>query len=179
MDFETLALLFAIAVFAGIVDAIAGGGGLITLPALLVVGLPPTQALATNKIQALASVASSAVRFVRAGYIDNSAIRPKVVVALFGAGIGAVAVRLADPDLLRKIAPVILIGVALFFLFSRNSIRRQPKWPVSERWLKWVAVLPISFYDGFFGPGTGAIYVALWYCYHSARCRRRPPRPKY
>jgi uncharacterized membrane protein YfcA len=123
-------------------------------------GLPPIQALATNKIQALSSVTSSAVHFARAGYVDFRTIRPKAAAAFAGATAGAVALRIADPDLLRRVSPVILIGIALFFLTSGNPAKPRFRWPIDERWIPLTIVIPISFYDGFFGPGTGAMYVA-------------------
>ncbi|MGH2510234.1 MAG: TSUP family transporter, partial [Ktedonobacteraceae bacterium] len=76
---ETLFVLFCVGLVAGTVDAIAGGGGLLTFPALLLSGLPPVQALATNKIQALFSVASSAHRYMRSGAISGQAITPKLI----------------------------------------------------------------------------------------------------
>ena len=162
MAYDILAILFAIAVCAGVVDGIAGGGGLITLPALLIAGLPPTQALATNKIQALASVASSAHHFVNAGVVSLPSVRWKILASLVGASIGAYLVRSADPGLLAKLAPILLIFVALFFLFSRDLAKQKIHRGVNEMLFTVVAVVPIAFYDGFFGPGTGSIYVAAF-----------------
>jgi uncharacterized membrane protein YfcA len=113
VPFEILTILFVVAVCAGIVDAIAGGGGLITLPALFLAGLSPAealatnkiQALATNKIQALASVASSAHRYARSQEVDRQAIWMKVLASVVGAGLGAYSVQKIDPSLLAQVAP--------------------------------------------------------------------------
>lgn len=162
MTYEVLAALFAVAVCAGIVDGVAGGGGLLTLPALLMAGLPPAQALATNKIQALASVVSSARHFIRAGLVSLRCARWKILASLVGAGIGAFVVRLAEPGFLARLAPILLICVALFFLFSRNLTKQKGRARISEALFTGIAVVPIAFYDGFFGPGTGSIYVAAF-----------------
>lgn len=158
MSFEMLSLLFLVGLVAGAVDAIAGGGGLLTFPTLLLAGLSPVQAIATNKIQALASVASSAHRYTRSGALERRTIGEKLIASILGAGLGAAAVSVLDSRLLARIAPVILVGIALLFLFShvtRQDLRRPL---VSERSFALGAALPIGFYDGFFGPGTGSLY---------------------
>jgi uncharacterized membrane protein YfcA len=162
VPFEILTILFVVAVCAGIVDAIAGGGGLITLPALFLAGLSPAEALATNKIQALASVASSAHRYARSQEVDRQAIWMKVLASVVGAGLGAYSVQKIDPSLLAQVAPVILIGVALFFLLSRNFLHGTRRPLVGDNVFALVAAFPIGFYDGFFGPGTGSIYAAAF-----------------
>jgi uncharacterized membrane protein YfcA len=155
---ETLLVLFTVGLAAGVVDAIAGGGGLITFPALLLAGLAPVQALATNKIQALASVASSAQRYARSRIVERRTIQTKLISSALGASLGAIAATRFDSHLLTKIAPVMLIGVAVFFLFSQGRRRRISEPLVSENAFALSAALPIGFYDGFFGPGTGSLY---------------------
>lgn len=162
MSFEFLLLLFAVATCAGIVDAIAGGGGLLTLPALLLTGIPPGQALATNKIQALASVASSAHRYFRSGELDTSGLLVRIVASTVGAGFGAYCLRIATPSLLARIAPFLLIGVACFFLLSRNPIGVKRTPVVGNAAFAVLACVPIGFYDGFFGPGTGSMYATAF-----------------
>jgi len=132
------------------------------LPVLLLAGLSPAQALATNKAQALASVASSAYRFVRAGYVSFRSVRWKIVASVIGASLGALTIRIADPRMLATIAPLLLICVCLFFIFSPNLARERGRARISETLFAFSVVVPISFYDGFFGPGTGSIYVAAF-----------------
>jgi uncharacterized protein len=162
LTFELLLFLFVVAVCAGVVDAIAGGGGLITLPALLLAGIPSAQALATNKIQALASVASSAHRYLRSGETDTAGLSARLAASLAGASTGAVCLRIADPSLLSRMAPFVLICVACFFLLSRNLVAMKRRPLLGNAAFAAVAVLPIGFYDGFFGPGTGSIYAAAF-----------------
>jgi uncharacterized membrane protein YfcA len=128
----------------------------------LLAGLPPAQALATNKIQALASVASSAHRFARSGEITARTIWKKALASAIGAGIGAYSLQLMDAGILARIAPIILICVALFFLFSRNVLQGTRRRLISDNTFSFVAAAPIGFYDGFFGPGTGSIYAAAF-----------------
>lgn len=162
LSLEELILLFAVALCAGIVDAIGGGGGLITLPVLLLTGISPAQALATNKIQAFASVASSASRYFRSGHADKTGLAPRVLASVAGAGIGAFCLRISDPSFLSRIVPFVLIGVACFFLVSRRYTRLKRPPALTNASFAALACVPIGFYDGFFGPGTGSIYTAAF-----------------
>lgn len=159
---EILLVLFTVGLAAGIVDAIAGGGGLLTFPALLLAGLSPPQALATNKIQALTSVTSSAYRYIRLGIVDKRTIPVKAIASAVGAGMGAAAVRILDPTLIGRIVPLILIGIALFLLFSPKIRHGTHRRLLTENTFALAAVLPIGFYDGFFGPGTGSLYAVAF-----------------
>lgn len=169
---DILLLLFVVALAAGVIDGIAGGGGLIVLPVLMMVGLSPAQAIATNKIQALSSVASSAHRFIRAGFVAGPQIKAKIVAALAGAATGAAAIQLVDPAILSRIAPVILICVALFFLIGPYVSRADRPQRMGDGTFILCAVLPISFYDGFFGPGTGSLYAAAFVAFLSRDLRQ-------
>lgn len=160
MGVETLGLLFAVALCAGVVDGMAGGGGLITLPALLMAGLTPAQAIATNKIQALFSVGSAASRFAWAGAINFRSIWRKALASVIGAALGAYLVQIMSSHFLSRLAPVLLITVAVLFLFSRQFAPEPGRRRISETAFAVLAALPIGFYDGFFGPGTGSIYPA-------------------
>ncbi len=176
MQFEILTLLFVVAVAAGTVDAIAGGGGLITLPALLLTGISPAQALATNKIVALASVASSAHRYMRSGEVDVAGMWPRVIASVVGATVGACVLRITDPTTLARIAPFILICVASFFLFSRNFLTEKRRPLLDNTGFALLAALPIGFYDGFFGPGTGSRGGCNGIGRHTWRANRSRPR---
>lgn len=162
MGAETLGLLFAVALCAGIIDGMAGGGGLITLPALLMAGLTPAQAIATNKIQALFSVGSAATRFAWAGTVDFRVIWKKALASMIGASVGAYLVQILSTQFLSRLAPVLLVVVAVLFLFAPNFSPANGRWRIGEGAFALVAALPIGFYDGFFGPGTGSIYAAAF-----------------
>lgn len=159
---ETMLFLFIVSFCAGVVDAVAGGGGLLTLPALFVIGLSPSEAIATNKIQALACVASAACRFVRSRESDIRSIPIKATASLIGAAVGAMALRLVNPVTLSKLVPIALLMIALFFLISPRFSTRTHRALVGETVFLIVGAFPIGFYDGFFGPGTGSLYVATF-----------------
>jgi len=117
---ELLGLLVLIAGVAGCIDAIAGGGGLLTLPALLWAGLPPVEALATNKLQGSFGTASATLRFLRHGAIDLRALGPVAVLTLAGSAGGSWLVSRIDPGALTHLLPALLVAFALYFLFSRE-----------------------------------------------------------
>lgn len=154
---EVVALLCVAALAAGFVDAIAGGGGLITVPALLAAGIDPVSAIATNKVQGSIGTASATWTFWRAGRIDLEVIKVPLVMALVGAVAGALAVMVVDTRWLLLLLPVMLVAIALYFLLG-------PKVGEQERHARLGSVGyglvagGIGFYDGFFGPGAGSFY---------------------
>jgi hypothetical protein len=155
---ETLAFLFVAAVTAGFVDAIAGGGGLVTLPALLWAGLPPVAALSTNKLQGFSGSLASTLTFGRGGHLELRTFAPAAFAAAAGGLTGAIAVRAVDPGAARAIIPVLLVAASLYFLFSPRVADAESPPRMSVGWFALAAVLPIGFYDGFFGPGAGSFY---------------------
>lgn len=162
VDAFELALLCVAALFAGGVDAIAGGGGLVTVPALLAAGLPPHLALGTNKGQSVFGASASLLRFWRAGLVD-----PRQAVRTFPAGfvgslLGASLLLLVEPQVLRPLVIVLLVGVAIFMTFRRSPKPGAHATPALERHRPLVVVLlalVIGTYDGFFGPGTGTFLI--------------------
>ena len=152
---EIIALLCLAAVAAGFVDAIAGGGGLITVPALLAAGVPPVAAIATNKVQASFGTASATWSYWRAGRIDF--LKWPLAATLVGAGLGAFAVTVVDTRWLMVLLPVLLIAIALYFLFGPKASDEDVHARLTP--LAYSAVAGgIGFYDGFFGPGTGSFF---------------------
>ncbi len=160
-----LGLLFALALVAGMVDAIAGGGGLITVPALLWAGLPPVQALATNKAQGVFGTFAATAGFIRCGAIDLRRSLPAVVCTFVGAAVGAVTVQVLSTDLLARLVPVLLIGFAVYFLLSPRVSDVRSRRRIGPIPFALLIGLGVGWYDGFFGPGTGTLfafaYVAL------------------
>lgn len=166
MDLAALApLLFLLALLAGLVDAIAGGGGLITVPALLWAGLPPVQALGTNKAQAVFGSFAATLHFLRKGLLDPRAALPAVACTFAGAALGALAVQILDSALLARLIPLLLIGFALYFLFSPRVSDLDAHSRIGPLPFALLVGGGVGFYDGFFGPGTGTFlamgYVAL------------------
>jgi uncharacterized protein len=157
-----IVLLAVTAFFAGTVDAIAGGGGLITLPALLAAGLPPHLALGTNKGQSVWGSGAALVAFWRAGRIDKRQAAYTFVLGLVGARVGVELVLAVDRDVLRPIVIGMLIGAAVLLLIKKPS-RDEDDIPEDKRQryllIACALALAIGFYDGFFGPGTGTFLI--------------------
>lgn len=155
---HVLAALAAVALAAGFLDTLAGGGGLLTLPALLLAGVPPLQALGTNKFQGTFGTGMATWRVVRAGRVPwPSAWRP-MMWAFAGAALGALAIQFLHADDLEVVIPVVLALIAAYFLLVPRS-HHPPSAPrVSERAWGRVLVPVIGAYDGAFGPGTGSLF---------------------
>jgi uncharacterized membrane protein YfcA len=154
---DIFALLVAVAAFAGFIDAIAGGGGLITVPALLAANVPPVQALATNKIQSTFGTATACFAFARGGHIDFRSMLLPVVGAFLGSAVGATVVQHVGSEALAAIVPLLLIAMALYFIFSpaMSDVDRHRRLEPPAYAL---AAAAVGFYDGFFGPGAGSVY---------------------
>ncbi len=151
-------ILFATGLCAGFVDAIAGGGGLIALPALLAVGLPPAVALGTNKLQGSFGTLSAAVNFISKGLVDIRQCWVGMAFTFCGAVIGAVIIQHMDSGFIRHLIPVLLLVVFFYTLFSK-TLGLQPAAPKMGRNLFFVLFgTGLGFYDGFFGPGTGSFW---------------------
>lgn len=158
-------ILFPLALAAGLVDAMAGGGGLITLPALLWAGLGPLEALATNKAQGVFGTAAASVNFLRQGLIEPRRAALAFVLAFTGAAGGVLLLRHLGGDIPPWLIPALLILFALYFLVSPRVSDLDAHQRLGEVPFALLIALPIGCYDGFFGPGTGTFfamgYVAL------------------
>ena len=162
MDLLVIVLLAITAFFAGTVDAIAGGGGLITLPALLAAGLPPHVALGTNKGQSVWGSGAALAAFWRAGRVDKKQAAILFELGLLGASVGAGLVLLVDRQALRPIVIAMLIGAAALLVIKKPT-RDEDDIPHGKR-AKYLAIAAalafvIAGYDGFFGPGTGTFLI--------------------
>ena len=143
------------AMLAGFVDAIAGGGGLILMPALLFVGVPPLHALGTNKLQSVFGTGVALRNYWRSGLVDWRRNRITVALVFAGALAGALIVQLIRPQLLNLIIPVLLVGAALYVLISPRMTDEDAHHRVSSAGYAPIGSA-IGFYDGFFGPGAGS-----------------------
>jgi uncharacterized membrane protein YfcA len=161
VDPLVIAMLAVAAFFAGTVDAIAGGGGLITLPALMAAGLPPHLAYGTNKGQSVWGSGAALATFWRRGRVDRRQAAIAFPLGLVGAAIGAQLVLAIDDDALRPIAIAMLIGAAALLLVRRPAREEDAPDMHRRRHLVLAAVLAlvIGAYDGFFGPGTGTFLI--------------------
>ncbi|MEI6643886.1 MAG: TSUP family transporter [Novosphingobium sp.] len=151
--------LTALAVLTGCIDAIAGGGGLLTLPALIYAGLPPHLVLGTNKLQSAMGATVATTRYHRAGLFALRPNLPATLAAFGGAAAGALVIQRFDTHALRLVVPLLLMGAALYTLLSPRMDDAPGKPRITERGYLPVAG-GIGFYDGFFGPGTGQFFAA-------------------
>lgn len=158
ISYQLLLILFAIAVIAGFIDSIAGGGGLLTVPALLAVGIPSANALATNKLQSCGGSFSASLYFVRRRMVHLSEIKLSIVLAFVGSLLGSFLVLNINADFLRILLPILTISVGLYFLFCPKIGEHDRNRKLSEAQFAIIAAMGIGFYDGFFGPGAGSFY---------------------
>ena len=160
LSLGVVALLALAAFAAGLVDAIAGGGGLLTVPALLATGLPPQLALATNKGQACFGAVSSFASFWMRGGIDRRRAPLGFVCGFLGSLAGAYVLTLIKPEPLKPVVLALLILAAGFVAWPRKpSTGRPHDWAM-------IALVPLAlafgFYDGFFGPGVGSMLIVMF-----------------
>jgi uncharacterized membrane protein YfcA len=153
-----MAGLFGLALIAGTIDTMAGGGGLLTLPGLMMTGLSPVAVLATSKAQAVFGPLSASVHFWREGVLDLRRNLLPAVASFLGAFGGAATVSSVDPQALKTLVPYLLIVIALWLLLSPKlgEVERKARIPAHVFSLIYVPV--IGFYDGFIGPGTGTFF---------------------
>ena len=159
VDPGLIAGLFAVAMAAGCVDAIAGGGGLITMPALILAGLDPVSAIATNKLQGSAGSCSATVAFARRGLIDWPRAWPIAVTAGAASILGALCVSLLPRAVLDAGVPVLLVGIALYFATAKRMSSEDAAARLTPSAFALSAAPAVGFYDGVFGPGAGAFYM--------------------
>jgi len=150
---------------AGLVDSVAGGGGLISLPAYLAAGLPPHMALGTNKFSSVFGTALSSARYYYNKKVALKTVSLSIVFALIGSALGARAVLLLDPVFLKFALLAVIPVIAVFVLKKKNfgDENKTDQLPAARTHvLSAVIGLVIGFYDGFFGPGTGTFLVFLY-----------------
>jgi uncharacterized protein len=161
MDVEltVLALLALVGFVAGFIDSIAGGGGMLALPSLLLAGLDPLTALATNKLQGTFGTGSAAFAFWKKGHLDPRAHAKTIAVVFVGAALGVLMVAAAPRPVLSIIMPILLMAVAVYFALSPR-LTDEASEPVFPMAAFVIGMAPaIGFYDGFFGPGTGSFFM--------------------
>lgn len=160
IDISTTALILLplAATVAGFVDTLAGGGGLITVPALLLAGLPPLNALATNKVQGSIGTLTASVLLMRKGLLKPAQLKTPLLYCTLAAVLGTVLVQFLPAVWLSRIVPLVLLIIALYFLLAPNAGQIEAR-PRLQAHLYQRLVLPIiAFYDGLIGPGTGSFF---------------------
>jgi len=158
MPLTTLALLCLAGLAGGFIDSITGGGGLITVPALLAVGLPPQIALGTNKLQSSCGTAIAVVRYARAGMMKTPWLRLAVMCSLFASMAGAHVVAIVGNEALKKLIPWMLAAVAVYTALNPRFGLHEGRIRFAPFGFALLLGSVIGFYDGFFGPGTGSFW---------------------
>ncbi|WP_413560656.1 TSUP family transporter [Bdellovibrio sp. HCB209] len=160
MDFapHNYLILFLVSLAAGVIDSIAGGGGLLTLPALLSSGMPPAMALGTNKLQSTFGSFSAAHYHYSKGTFHPRNIKALIAFTLIGSALGTYLIQSIDSSMLNKAIPFMLIGFAAYFSLSPRlgDVDQHQRMPLIA--FSVVMGTLIGFYDGFFGPGTGSFW---------------------
>ncbi len=155
----SISLLVAAAFVAGFVDSIAGGGGLIALPALLNMGLDPITALATNKLQGSFGTASATFAFWQGGKLNPRDHLKTITMVFAGACCGVAAVGFAPKQFLIAVLPPLLIIIAIYFALSPKLSDQLSIARFSPKAFTFAVAPMLGFYDGIFGPGTGSFFM--------------------
>ncbi|MCL2377176.1 MAG: TSUP family transporter [Defluviitaleaceae bacterium] len=164
-DIFTISWLAALIFLGGFIDSIAGGGGLITLPAYILTGMPIHMALGSNKFSSFFGTAFSAFNFLRNKKVYLKAMPLSIGFALLGSFFGAYAVLLVDAEILRIILIVIVPIIAIFVLIKKDFGKEDKAHTLKTHVIVLgaaAAALVIGFYDGFFGPGTGTFLILIF-----------------
>ena len=157
-------LLIIIAItglFAGFIDAIVGGGGLLTTPVLLACGLPPHITLGTNKVAASIGVMSSALVYLRKNIYNIKLWLFILISSLIGAAIGAVCIHFISAKWLNQVIPILIIIIAIYMALPKTLCNKGQATDYKPPKLKGgILGITLGFYDGFFGPGTGSFWTS-------------------
>ena len=155
----TVLFLIAGAAVAGFIDSICGGGGLISVPVLLMAGFSPAQAISANKLQGTLGALASTHYYFGKKVIDFQILKKMALGAVVGGVIGTLAVNLVGNKFMEVILPFMLVSMALYFAFSPKVGDHQGSATMTLSVLGGSVIPAIGFYDGFFGPGAGTFYL--------------------
>lgn len=158
LTWHALVILAVVALVAGFLDTLAGGGGLLTLPALLLAGVPPLAALGTNKLQGSFGTGMATYQVLRRRRVSWRDVRWPMLLAFAGSVLGSVGIQFVDTDGLRILIPVVLAVIAAYFLFVPRAHHPPAEPRIGERAFRGGVVPAIGAYDGAFGPGTGSLF---------------------
>ena len=155
---ESLVFLFFAALVASFIDTLAGGGGLITIPALIMTGIPPLFALGTNKLQSSIGSGTASFMMFKTGKAKWPSVKYLMLAAFIGALLGTISVQFIDAEALNFVIPVVLLLIAIYFLFGPRlqEVSSCPR--ISEKNYARYVIPLIGWYDGMFGPGTGSFF---------------------
>lgn len=161
---EVLFYGIPLAFLAGFIDAVAGGGGTITLPTLFLMGLSPAQVVATNKLLAIFGSGSATWQYWRKGHVEKALVLRLIPLALLGSALGAYLVHFVNPDIFRTLVAVVILGVGVLVLVNKRFGLEDHYPGLTARTLALTlpGTLLIGIYDGFIGPGTGTFAMFLF-----------------
>ncbi|WP_426360188.1 sulfite exporter TauE/SafE family protein [Pseudocolwellia sp. HL-MZ19] len=162
LDLNTWITLCSIGFIAGMIDAIAGGGGMLTIPALLTAGLPPHLALGTNKLAASFGSFTASVAFYKKKLFNPVFWKYSLYTTAVGAVVGTLIVNHLSTGFLEIALPVVIVLTAIYTVFSKNVIKESTDLPKQDKQLftkQVIQGLTLGFYDGVAGPGTGAFWM--------------------
>ncbi len=158
LSLEIILYLFFIALIAGFIDTLAGGGGLITIPALILSGIPPLMVLGTNKLQAVMGSGTASFMMLKKKKVTIKEVKGLFIYAFVGSAIGTILIQFVNIEILNFIIPFVLLLIGFYFLFMPkvSNITKEEK--MSEDTYKKTIVPLIGLYDGMFGPATGSFF---------------------
>lgn len=165
LTLQTYLIVLPLIFLAGWIDSIAGGGGLISVPAYMAAGLPPHYVLGNNKFSSSIGTLFSAIRYYRKGMMDIRIALISAAAALAGSFLGTSSVLLLDPEFLRYVLVILIPSITVFTLLKKNLGMTNHSHTVTMSRKIVTALLwsfAIGFYDGFFGPGTGAFLILMY-----------------
>ena len=150
-------IVFVVAFFASLIDYIAGGGGLLTTPSMLLVGISPLNVLATNKFQSCFGTFTSTFNYYKNGLLVEKKKTLYFGLSFIGSSVGTLFVSRISNDTLESVIPILLIAAAIFFITNKgpSGVKKNEKLLIIFN----LVLFAIGFYDGFFGPGTGSFFV--------------------
>ena len=172
LEFYQYAALFLAALVAGFVDAIAGGGGIITIPALMAVGLPPHLVLGTNKLQACFGSAMATWRYAGQGLMEVRKMGLVIACTAVGAAVGTLTIQHISQEILRHIMVVLLLVLFVYTCLARDFGGAHKPHRIPPHVFAVLFGLLLGFYDGFFGPGTGTFWTVAFVLLQGLDLRR-------
>lgn len=162
LTLETFLIICPLVFLAGLIDSIAGGGGLISLPAYLMAGLSPHNAIATNKLSSALGSTVATVRYIKNKCVNVKLIAPTVILALIGSAIGAQLVLRIDEKYVKYLLIIVLPIIAILVLRKKEVIDVTEEIPFKRQlMIASIAAFVIGVYDGFYGPGTGTFLILI------------------
>lgn len=158
---EIIVFLLIAGFVAAFIDSVVGGGGLISLPALMFTGLPPSVVLGTNKVASTLCSLTSTASFLRSGKVDRKLAVWLFPLSFLGSVCGAYTVRHIPPEFLKPLVVILLIVVAVYTVFKKSWGAESTYEGLTRKTaiLIGMAAFTLGFYDGFFGPGTGSFFI--------------------